>query len=437
MADTTTELEVLDDIVDVLGGTSGQYETVVPVLQQIKELLGGITDMRAELDAVADFVRGKALDVSSWSESAALASSGKAIKSMLVNSQLIDDLNDTHASPATTYEMPWDIADFQTGTLEDESTLDVMVLQAHFCLPFATQFDAMEAFYAVPAGGLAAGTYHVTFGVAYRDIPEGASYQFTLANSYEEGAQLCFSDTIYSKVPSAMSVDAYATAGATERAERVSVSVGTGGTSLGTITGAQVQDGDQLNSVQRIALGSGRWLDSNLRQFLNATATSGWFVPKTKWDRPPSYVSYPGFLSMLPAELVAVMRPIRQVTATSYYADGGSASQVETDVTYDKVFLPSWEQHNITPSASYGGAAGVEGAAWGKWSSVVSSVPSSGSTVPEYIQRDLAAHTARSVWMRSCLRYGGSTVTYVSSAGTCTTYGASTGGFAALACAIG
>ena len=436
MADTTTELEVLDDIVDVLGGTSGQYETVVPVLQQIKELLGGITDMRAELDAVADFVRGKALDVSSWSESAALASSGKAIKSMLVNSQLIDDLNDTHASPATTYEMPWDIADFQTGTLEDGSTLDVMVLQAHFCLPFATQFDAYEAFYAVPAGGLAAGTYHVTFGEAYRDIPEGASYQFTLANSYEEGAQLCFSDTIYNKVPSAMSVDAYATAGATERAERVSVSVGTGGTSLGTITGAQVQDGDQLNTVQRIALGSGRWRDSNLRQFLNATGT-GWFVPKTKWDRPPSYVSYPGFLSMLPAELVAVMRPIRQVTATSYYADGGSASSVETDVTYDKVFLPSWEQHNITPSASYGGAAGVEGSAWGKWSSVVSSVPSSGSTVPEYIQRDLAAHTARYVWMRSCIRNFGSYVTFVSSAGLCTTYNAIYGLFAAPACAIG
>ena len=41
MADTTTELEVLDDIVDVLGGTSGQYETVVPTLRQIKELLGG------------------------------------------------------------------------------------------------------------------------------------------------------------------------------------------------------------------------------------------------------------------------------------------------------------------------------------------------------------------------------------------------------------
>ena len=41
MADTITELEVLDQIVDVLGGTSGQYETVVPVLQQIKELLGG------------------------------------------------------------------------------------------------------------------------------------------------------------------------------------------------------------------------------------------------------------------------------------------------------------------------------------------------------------------------------------------------------------
>ena len=41
MADTTTELEVLDEIVDVLSGQSGQYETVVPTLQQIRDLLGG------------------------------------------------------------------------------------------------------------------------------------------------------------------------------------------------------------------------------------------------------------------------------------------------------------------------------------------------------------------------------------------------------------
>ena len=53
MADTTTELEVLDEIVDVLGGQSGQYETVVPVLQQIKGLLGGITDPEAIAEAVA------------------------------------------------------------------------------------------------------------------------------------------------------------------------------------------------------------------------------------------------------------------------------------------------------------------------------------------------------------------------------------------------
>ncbi len=53
MADTTTELEVLDQIVDVLGGQSGQYETVVPVLQQIKELLAsGITDPESIAEAV-------------------------------------------------------------------------------------------------------------------------------------------------------------------------------------------------------------------------------------------------------------------------------------------------------------------------------------------------------------------------------------------------
>ena len=54
MADNTTELEVLNQIVDVLGGQSGQYETVVPVLQQIKELLAsGITDPEAIAEAVS------------------------------------------------------------------------------------------------------------------------------------------------------------------------------------------------------------------------------------------------------------------------------------------------------------------------------------------------------------------------------------------------
>lgn len=53
MADTTTELEVLDQIAEVLGGQSGQYETVVPVLQQIKELLAsGITDPESIAEAV-------------------------------------------------------------------------------------------------------------------------------------------------------------------------------------------------------------------------------------------------------------------------------------------------------------------------------------------------------------------------------------------------
>jgi len=54
MADNTTELEVLDEIVDVLGGQSGQYETVVPTLQQIKELLAsGVVDPEAIAAAVA------------------------------------------------------------------------------------------------------------------------------------------------------------------------------------------------------------------------------------------------------------------------------------------------------------------------------------------------------------------------------------------------
>jgi len=194
-----------------------------------------------------------------------------------------------------------------------------------------------------------------------------------------------------------------------------------------------------LNSLHRVSYGNNRWLHSPLRQFLNAEGT-GWWHPATVFDRPPSYVGYEGFLSGLPADLVAAMQPIAQVTALNYVTDGGTAAEPAYDTTYDKVFLPSGKQHHIQATADFGGAAGLEGEAWEYWERVLAStVPAVWwQTYPEYRQYDLASPAAaRYCWMRSAYRGYGRHVACVDASGNCTSTNAYNGLRSAAACAIG
>ena len=79
--------------------------------------------------------------------------------------------------------------------------------------------------------------------------------------------------------------------------------------------------------------GCNKWVDSNLRQYLNADAAAdSWWEAKNIWDA-GSYKSRPGFLYNLPFKSLLV--PITKTVAISTVYGGGSTT------CEDKVFLPS------------------------------------------------------------------------------------------------
>ena len=396
--------------------------------------------------------------MSDWQSVVTAVREGYAQALLPVGTQFVANLADDHTGTTTNYQAPWDVAHYQDATLQGGDAIPVMMAQMHYCLPFDTQFSGYQAFlHAVD--GLPAGTYNVTFASDAGGATEkGKTFQFTLSSALPAGGLLAGF-----RLYSGRDIYVYQSQSDTSPAT-VTATEGSGGTSLGTMTNAGVAvpasgtpvttmtvtvDGTDytcygLNSAQRVAYGNNRWLHSPLRQWLNADAT-GWYVPATVFDVPPAYVGYRGFLGMLPGQLVESMRPIAQVTATNYLTDGGTSGSPLTDTTYDRVFLPSWEQHYLLTSQYYGGAAGLEGQAWDYWRQVAgtsSPLPASDSDPKtnhrEYIQFDLAgSHAARFCWLRSASRGSGGGGAIVFSAGYCG-YGTAIYGYrVAPACAIG
>lgn len=414
----------------------------------------------ALLGVIADTTTTDAL-IHDWAEVAAAVREGTGEALLPVGTQFTEKWTDVRSGVTTEYDAPWNVVHHGVGTLADDETINVMFVQFHRTLPFATQFSPYQAFLSAVTA-IPAGTYNVTMGFNWgTNVVNGKSYQFTLTQDLPIGGQLSGFEGAPDQSPGNWKVKAWASASATTPTETVSVTEGTGGTNLGTFTAAGVAvplSGTPetvttvgalqfygLNSLHRVAYGCNRWAHSPLRQFLNASG-SGWYVPATVFSRTPSYVDYDGFLTGLPSEMVAAMQPVAHVTALNYVTDGGTAAAPLTDTTYDRVFLPSWEEHWLNVSQSYGGTKGLEGEPWEYWKRVAgttSPLPASTSGNPstyhlEYVQYDLAQPTtARSAWMRSCLRAYGIYVAIVGASGDGGGNSAYGGYFAAPACAIG
>ena len=357
------------------------------------------------------------------------------------------------------YDARFDIMHHGEGELSDGEKLKVVHAQMHHALPFDTQISNYQAFlYAIE--GLPAGTYNVTMGFSWGSkVVSGKTYQFTLAQALPAGGQLAGFYGAPDQADSNWRVYAFASQTATTATETVTVAEGSAGTNLGTFTAAgvfvlvsgtpasaqSVTIGGTaytyygLNSLHRVAYGNNRWLHSALRQYLNGTGYD-WWKPATVFDRPPSYVARQGFMSGLPEEFLAHVRPIARKTAISHLCDGGTAGAPVYDTTYDYFTLPCAKEHNIAWTADFDGAAGLCGEQWEYWMRAAGSSSPAGwwTTRPEYIQYDLAAPTApRYVWMRSANRGYGDLVAFVNSSGYCYHYAAIYGHRAAPACAIG
>lgn len=381
-----------------------------------------------------------------WAELRAIVEGGMAPEVLPVGTRISDELTDVVATPAASYQdCPWDVV---------RSTASEILLEMHHALPTATEFSPQQAFlYAID--GLPAGTYHVTVSgstTTYERAP--GDYQFTLTNDLPAGGQLAG----FFAAGKAASVKAYSSPSATSATETCEVTSGSGGTALGTFTAAGISvpasgtpESAQsvtindvaytyygLNGWQRVSYGNNRALHSPLYQWLNSDKASNWWVPKSVFDRPPTYVGKPGFLTALPAGLVEQLATVTRRVAVSYLCDGGSSAEPVVDEIECKMFLPSWEEQYLAVSGLYGGSAGLEGTAWEYWVEAkgTENPPAAGSTNVEYIRTKLSDKTAVYVFLQSCNRGNGGNVACVSSAGVCGNAGAYTANRVAPACAI-
>ncbi len=227
--------------------------------------------------------------------------------------------------------------------LHDKTKQYGMILQSRDLL-YGLQFDSREAFFTNDGdSAMSAGTYHVKIGEQPWYASDVNKYiQFTLTQDLPVGGQLVMTQG-YNATAIGATIKVYASGSATTETETVTMSEGSDGTDLGTLTNA---GSGSLNSIQRALLGSNRWGTSAMRQHLNSAAKAGsvW-TPQTKFDRPPSWVSSTvGFKHGLDPEFIKICADVELLTALNTVsdatsADGAAGTGYET--TVDKFFLPS------------------------------------------------------------------------------------------------
>ena len=291
-----------------------------------------------------------------------------------------------------------DIVHFGDVTLKDGEVVPGMYLQWHYATPYGVMFDAHEALY-YAAEELPAGAYTFNIPSAWSKA-EAGDYTFTLTQAVPAGGQIAGLKLIADNTPDKWTVQTYKDRTTTEAIESVKVIKGNAGTSLGQLIPA---GSEKLNSIHRVGYGYNRWSQSAIRQYLNSTAAAGkWWKPQNNYDRPPEQAGKAGFLAGFEKDFLDVLGTIKVTTALNTVTDKADG---DTEVTYDKIFLPSLEQIYVVPQLK-----GVEGEYWEYWKRATGAVSLQAQygTYPERITYGIEAQTsAQYVRLRSASRgYG-------------------------------
>ena len=339
---------------DVLAtdGLGGTYWAKYATEQQIEEVLErvgtnetNIAKNTADIDDINDTVEllYKTLKKdNSWSELAELVRSGKAEQFLNYGDQIEENWIDVDNNN-NEYSNPWDVAKFEDVETR-EGTIHGMFLKTHWATLRPIQFSHNRAFYAC-RDGLSAGTYHITLGADWgTNAKKDKSYQFTLTKDVPVGGKLAGFYSMPDVVPSNWKVYVYDANGIDILENAITVTEGTGGTSLGTLK-LNTRDGN-LNSMQETAYGNNDWEISAYRQYLNSREGKGaWWISQDEWDIAPDQLkTVSGFLCGISDELYNAMKTVKVRTWKNNPTHGGVES-----FTYDKVFLPSKEELYYTP----------------------------------------------------------------------------------------
>lgn len=263
---------------------------------------------------------GGIISVDSWYNVRQIVNRGLAKKYFKVGDQL--------ACMRSGKKLIWDIVNIAAdGT--------AITLLLHETMPDLV-FSAKQAVFAFP-DGLAAGEYHFTVSQqpwVAGDV--GKTISFTLTQAIPAGGQLVLNNAYNASMIGA-TISSFASQTATTAIETMTMSEGSGGTDLGSLTNAGTP-ASNINSIQRALLGSNNWKESAQRQMMNSDKTAGQvWTPQTIFDRPPAWASNTeGFINGLDEDFVSVVTPTTYTTVNNTVSDGGG----EYTLT-DKFYLPS------------------------------------------------------------------------------------------------
>lgn len=297
----------------------------------------------------------------SYGEIKKIVQNGAADKVFAIGEQIPVTWN----NGTTDYEVPFDIAHFgQVKRRYDKKIVPGMILLSHYSFP-AVQFDGNEAFYVAESTALPAGTYNITMGNSWgSNVVANKSYYFNTTAELPVGGQLVFeqeADTtgaLPDKSPSLWRVVGYSSPESTTPLFKVSVTEGTNGTNLGTLSSSTKYDADVINNIQRSAYGYNRWSQCGARQIMNSSKPIGeWWKAQNKYDRPPKELAtMRGFQAGFPDEFLNAIEEVEITTALNTVTDSTIGT---SETTYDKFFLPSLEELYVEPQI-----ADIEGEPW-------------------------------------------------------------------------
>lgn len=315
-------------------------------IQQLDEIAANGRKTAAAVEILAANARKEMSN--DWESLAEFANTGLFGEAYGIGDQFIDTWKDAATNREYTY--PMQLNHIGNVELQDGETLENRpFLQAHYAHPFGVQFSHQRAFLKCPEG-LAAGTYYVTIESAWgTHVAAGDIVCFTLANAVPAGGRVAGMYGAPDQNKNNWRIYSYSADGKTIL-ETVTPTFTASGTDLGTIKAA-VRNGN-LNSMQETAYGWNRWSKSAIRQYLNSAAGVGaWWTAQDEWDiAPDQLTTKAGLLSGWPEELVNVLKEVKVVTyPNTVYDDTGGNTP---DITYDRVFIPSFEQMYCNPQKS-------------------------------------------------------------------------------------
>ena len=321
----------------------------------------------------------------------------------------------------TASSLVWDVLGIDCDTPADSQFTHSITLGLHDCLA-GLLFDAREALFYCP-DGLAAGTYN--FKVTQHpwvSSDVNKTFQFTLTQAVPAGGQIVL-QVAYNVTIAGSTLKTYSSSTSTTAIETVTITEGSGGTSLGDVNNA-ISGG--TNSLQRGLLGNSRYSQSAMRQYLNSKAAAGsvW-TPKNVWDRAPSWATTTaGFLNGMDEDFLAVIGEVTKRTALNTVSDGGGYED-----TIEKFFL-------LSRSEVYGGneVTGGEGAAYPYYSDYSDlAAPGTGDDTNRIKYRN---GSAQYWWLRSLDAGYAYNVRFVHTAGNVSTSSANYSCGVAPACCI-